>query len=63
MGMPVTKAKKTAVIISPRIMELRKKINDSSYVDNAIDRIAIIMSRHIVEENCSANPASDVLVG
>lgn len=60
--MPVTKTKKSAVVISPRIIDLKQKIQDSSYVDNAIDRIAVIMSRHIVEENLSGN-ATEFLAG
>ena len=60
--MPVTKPKKSAVVISPRIIELKQKIQDSSYVDNAIDRIAVIMSRHIVEENLAGN-ATEFLAG
>ena len=33
--------------LSPRIRELQKKIQDENY--SAVDRIALIMSRHIVE--------------
>ncbi|MGN0728942.1 hypothetical protein [Treponema sp.] len=35
--------------LSPRIRELQKKIQDKEYINSAIDRIALIMSRHIVE--------------
>ncbi len=44
--------------ISPRILELQRKIHDENYLDYAIDRIAVIMSRHIVEsKNISGNNA------
>ena len=35
--------------LSPRIRELQKKIQDENYINSAVDRIALIMSRHIVE--------------
>lgn len=35
--------------LSPRILELRRKIHDSSYLDNAIARIAQVVSRNLVE--------------
>ena len=37
--------------LSPKIIELRKKIQDENYINSAIDRIASIISRHIVEEH------------
>ena len=37
-------------VLSPRIVELQKKIQDEDYINSAIDRIALIMSRHIVED-------------
>lgn len=51
---------KTAVILekdevaglSPRILELRKKIHSQEYIDNAIQRIAQVISNHLIE-----NPA------
>ena len=36
---------------SPRVMELRKKIHDSEYLDFAVQRIAQVLSRKIVEDN------------
>ncbi len=36
--------------ISPRLMELRRKIHDQEYVDNAIYRIAQVISRKLVED-------------
>lgn len=35
---------------SARILELRKKITDQTYLDNAIQRIALILSRKLVEK-------------
>lgn len=37
--------------VPPRIRELQKKIQDENYISSAIDRIALIMSRHIVDFN------------
>jgi hypothetical protein len=34
---------------SARILELQKKINDSAYLDNAIQRMAFVMSKQLVE--------------
>ena len=36
---------------SPRVMELRKKIHDAQYVDYAVQRIAQVLSRKIVEDS------------
>ena len=35
---------------SDRILELRKQILDENYIDNAIQRIALILSRQLVEK-------------
>ncbi len=35
---------------SPRVLELRQKIHDSEYVDYAVQRIAQVLSRQLVEE-------------
>ena len=36
--------------ISPRLLELREKIQDKEYLDNAIQRIAQVISRKLVED-------------
>ncbi len=36
--------------LSPRLLELRKKIQSEEYLDNAIQRIAQIISRKLVED-------------
>lgn len=35
--------------VSPRILELRKKIHNEEYLDNAIQRIAQVISKKLVE--------------
>lgn len=36
-------------VISPRILELREKIKSQEYVDNAIMRIAQVISNHLIQ--------------
>ncbi len=36
--------------LSPRLMELRSKIHDEEYLNNAIQRIAQVISRKLVED-------------
>ena len=35
--------------LSPKILELRKKIHSKEYLDNAIQRIAQVISNHLIE--------------
>ena len=35
---------------SPRVMELRKKIHDANYVDYAVQRIALVLSRQLIDD-------------
>ena len=37
--------------LSPKIIELRKKIQDENYINSAIARIALVLSRQIVENH------------
>lgn len=37
------------VNLSPRILELRKKIQSEEYLDNAIQRIAQVISKKLME--------------
>jgi hypothetical protein len=37
--------------LPPRLRELQKKIQDENYINSAVDRIALIVSRRIVELN------------
>ncbi|MBQ1949684.1 MAG: hypothetical protein II367_05970 [Treponema sp.] len=36
--------------LSPRLLELREKIHDEEYLNNAIFRIAQVISRKLVED-------------
>lgn len=36
--------------VSQRILELREKIHDETYMNNAVQRIALVLSRKIVEK-------------
>ncbi len=36
--------------LSPRILELRKKIQNQEYLDSAIGRIAEVISNHLIED-------------
>lgn len=44
-------ASSTSSIISPRVLELRNKIQSKDYLDFAVQRIAQVLSRRIVEDN------------
>ena len=43
--------KPKSATISPRLLELRKKIYDEEYLDNAIQRIAQVISGKLVENS------------
>ena len=36
--------------IPPRLLELRMKIHDMSYIDNAVNRIAFILSKNLIDD-------------
>ncbi len=36
--------------LSPRILELRRKIQNQDYIDNAIQRIAQVISNHLIDD-------------
>ncbi|HHU37511.1 MAG TPA: hypothetical protein GXZ47_09850 [Treponema sp.] len=40
---------------NPRIRELQDKIRDESYIQDAIQRIALVMSNRLVDSKGSAN--------
>lgn len=44
--------------VSPRILDLRIKIKDAAYLDNAVQRIAQVISRKLIE-----NPEDDKIFG
>ncbi len=37
--------------LSPRLLELRTKIHDVNYLDNAINRIAYILSKNLIDNS------------
>jgi len=45
---PVVKEKCVEEVLSPRVLELRTKIHDEEYVNVAIQRIAMVISRELV---------------
>jgi len=49
--MTSSKSVATDGTFSPRVMELRKKIHDAEYVEYAVQRIALVLSRKIVEDS------------
>jgi len=42
--------KRDEMNLPPRILELRKKIQSQEYVDNAIQRIAQVISNHLIDD-------------
>lgn len=37
--------------LSPRLLELRTKIHDVNYLDNAINRIAYILTKNLIDNS------------
>ncbi|MBD5433230.1 MAG: hypothetical protein K2F89_05580 [Treponemataceae bacterium] len=37
--------------LPPRLLELRTKIHDANYLDNAINRIAYILSKNLIDNS------------
>lgn len=37
--------------LPPRLLELRMKIHDANYLDNAINRIAYILSKNLIDNS------------
>ncbi len=60
--MPQAKTINSSSNLSPRLQELQQKIHDDSYINNAIDRIAVIMSRHIVDSHNQSCNSQDFLM-
>lgn len=48
--------------LSKKVLELQSKIQDKNYINNAIDRIAVIMSKHIVGNRSNTLTAGDFLI-
>ncbi|MBP3607814.1 MAG: hypothetical protein J6J11_05810 [Treponema sp.] len=47
----MTTISNSTIDVSERLMELRQKIRDDDYVNYAVQRIAQVLSRRLVEEN------------
>ncbi len=47
----VSKQKKTTKNESDRVLEMRQKIRDELYIDCAVHRIALVLSRKLVENH------------
>lgn len=61
--MPVKENKKNNVPSNQRLEEMKKKIQDESYINNAIDHIALVMTRQILEEQvCSSGVAEAIFL-
>jgi hypothetical protein len=48
-------------VSAARIRELQKKIKDETYLNNAIDRIAIVISKRLVESKSVTGNSADFL--
>ena len=67
--MPLTKTNvstirqsaQTVSLNSARVIELQKKIQDKNYINNAIDRIAVVISRCLVESKTLTGNSEDFL--
>lgn len=46
---------KTIVAEDPRILELKEKIKDDGYIQDAIQRIALVLSNKLIEVKDSKN--------
>ena len=55
--MTVSVKESSAETVSAKILEIRRKITDNSYVDNAVQRIASVLSRQITAQPCRSKEA------
>ncbi|MBP5176355.1 MAG: hypothetical protein ILP07_10660 [Treponema sp.] len=55
--MPVSKNSSCTKQLPPRLRELQVKIHDEKYIDYAVERIALVVSRRIVEKHTSGRSA------
>ena len=60
--MPNTKKNNAKASPSPKIEELQRKIRDASYVYGAIESIASVVSRRIVEGHAVSGKGADFLI-
>lgn len=47
----VSKQKKTSINESAHVLEMKQKIKDELYINCAVHRIALVLSRKLVENN------------
>ncbi len=59
--MPVIKSKKNDVSSEQRLEEIKRKIQDESYIDNAIEHIALVMTRQILEDRVSSSGVAEAI--
>ena len=60
--MPIAKKREASQLHQQRILELQRKIRDENYIRNAVDRIAVIVSRHIVDSKGNHLNAGDLQI-
>lgn len=58
----MSKKTQSTTTLSQKVLELQSKIQDKNYINNAIDRIAVIMSRHIVENKGNSLNSGDLFL-
>lgn len=59
--MPVIKSKKNDVSSEQRLEEMKRKIQDESYINNAIEHIALVMTRQILEDRVSSSGVAEAI--
>ena len=59
--MPVAKHPTASSAVDPRIRDLQQKIQDETYVNSAIERIALIVSRRLVEDTPRSRNSAEKL--
>ncbi|MDD7014884.1 MAG: hypothetical protein PUI24_07895 [Spirochaetales bacterium] len=47
--------------LSPKLKALQQKIQDPVYIENAVDRIAVVISSRIVESKTPSLYSADIL--
>ncbi|MCI1208803.1 MAG: hypothetical protein LKF96_05100 [Treponema sp.] len=50
-GVKTVSSKDSEDMTSAQIMEFRRKIHDAKYIDSAIQRIASVLSKRLIEEH------------
>ena len=58
----VSKTGSAERVLSPRVSELKKKIHDDKYLTTAIERIASVLSRNLVETRGVTGNSADFML-